>query len=476
MPLEAEATGTRFLFRPSYDLALLLDWADRLNEARASWLDVLERADRVGDADSRPFILADLAATELSLGDWVAAARHLDEAELAAELQGYESTRAFMAFPRVRLEAYRGDIDRARSAAARGIGHATRTRSQVLGDEIRTALAEAELSVGDIAAALAGVLPVTDRLSAAHVRHVPGFSAVPVAAEAAALTGDTPTAEGLLARLLEVGRALDHASTLRAYQRARAQLAATHGRLDDALEAIDAAMEQATRVPEPFERARTGLVRAEILRRLRRRAPARDAAAEALATFETLGARIWAERARFELARAGVPAAGQTGTAELLTPTQREVAGLVAAGRTNREVAQALFMSPHTVEAHLTTIYRVLGIRSRTDLARVLSAADPVPDPEIRTARQLGGHGISHGPCGAYGDVIARKGAHRRRHPMTPQIALLVAMEARSTDVAREASALDHKAPRRNRGGHSGRSRLIDRFLFRAPTRSAQAG
>ena len=119
VPLEAEATGTRFLFRPSYDLALLLDWADRLNEARASWLDVLERADRVGDADSRPFILADLAATELSLGDRVAAARHLDEAELAAELQGYESTRAFMAFP---------GWFASRRIEATSIGHAARPR------------------------------------------------------------------------------------------------------------------------------------------------------------------------------------------------------------------------------------------------------------------------------------------------------------------------------------------------------------
>ena len=59
---------------------------------------------------------------------------------------------------------------------------------------------------------------------------------------------------------------------------------------------------------------------------------------------------------------------------------------------------------------------------------------------------------------------------------MTPQIALLVAMEARSTDVAREASALDHKAPRRNRGGHSGRSRRHRPLPVRAPTRSAQAG
>ena len=332
VPLEAGATGTRFLFRPSYDLALLLDWADRLNEARASWLTCssvpIGSATRTADRSSWPIWRP--RSCPLAIGS--------PRPAILMRRSWPRSSRAMSRRGRYGLPAGppRGVSRRHRWAAPRRGGSATRPGPGPRSSGTRSGRRSRKRSYPW--ATLQRRWRVSCRsligLSAAHVRHVPGFSAVPVAAEAAALTGDTPTAEGLLARLLEVGRALDHASTLRAYQRARAQLAATHGRLDDALEAIDAAMEQATRVPEPFERARTGLVRAEILRRLRRRAPARDAAAEALATFETLGARIWAERARFELARAGVPAAGQTGTAELLTPTQREVAGLVAAGRT----------------------------------------------------------------------------------------------------------------------------------------------
>ena len=57
-----------------------------------------------------------------------------------------------------------------------------------------------------------------------------------------------------------------------------------------------------------------------------------------------------------------------------LTPTEEQVAALAGAGRTNREVAQALFMSPKTVEANLTRIYGKLGIRSRAELGRACSS------------------------------------------------------------------------------------------------------
>jgi DNA-binding CsgD family transcriptional regulator len=53
-----------------------------------------------------------------------------------------------------------------------------------------------------------------------------------------------------------------------------------------------------------------------------------------------------------------------------LTATERRVADLVGSGRTNLEVAQALFVSVRTVESHLGRIYRKLGLRSRTELAR----------------------------------------------------------------------------------------------------------
>ena len=373
LEMEASTPGIRLLFVPSYIAALLLERADRPAEARAAWLALLERVDRMGDADSRPLVLLNLAATELALGHGDEAARRLEEGEIASDLLGHDTTRAFGAAYRAHLEAHRGNPAAAREAAERGIELARGTHAQLVEDDCRTALAELELSLGDHRAAAAAIQPAADRLLAAGVAHSPGLPLVPLAAEAAALGGAVDEAERLLARLKTVGDRLDHASTLRAHHRGRALLAAGQGDLDAALDASRAALVQAGRVEHPFERARTLLVHGEVLRRLRRRAAAREAAAEALATFEALGARLWAERARSELARAGRPA--EAGGPEALTPTQREVATLVAAGRTNREVAAALFMSPHTVEAHLTSIYRALGIRSRTDLARMLAAA-----------------------------------------------------------------------------------------------------
>ena len=80
-----------------------------------------------------------------------------------------------------------------------------------------------------------------------------------------------------------------------------------------------------------------------------------------------MGAARWAERAQDELGRIG----GRT-RAEGLTPAERRVADLVAAGRTNAEVASALFLAERTVASHLTHVYAKLGVRSRTELARKL--------------------------------------------------------------------------------------------------------
>ena len=92
---------------------------------------------------------------------------------------------------------------------------------------------------------------------------------------------------------------------------------------------------------------------------------AREALEQALAIFEDLGARLWAEKARSELKRIS----GRRPSEEL-TETEERVARLAAEGRMNKEIAAALFMSVHTVEAHLTRVYRKLGIRSRGSLSR----------------------------------------------------------------------------------------------------------
>ena len=94
---------------------------------------------------------------------------------------------------------------------------------------------------------------------------------------------------------------------------------------------------------------------------------AREAIEAALDGFEQLGAATWVAKARSELGRIG----GRR-REEGLTPAERRVAALVAEGRTNREVAAALFLTERTVASHLTHVYAKLGVRSRTELARLL--------------------------------------------------------------------------------------------------------
>ena len=99
---------------------------------------------------------------------------------------------------------------------------------------------------------------------------------------------------------------------------------------------------------------------------------AREALHSALAIFQELGAPLWAEKARAELARIG----GRAPTGDELTPTERRIAELVAEGKTNKEVAASLVVSDRTVESALTQIYRKLEVRSRTELARKIVPPD----------------------------------------------------------------------------------------------------
>jgi len=132
--------------------------------------------------------------------------------------------------------------------------------------------------------------------------------------------------------------------------------------------------------PIPFEQARTLLCSGEAMRRDRSPAAARAPLNRALKIFEGLGARPWAARASAELAASGLKhrrvtmaAAGSTRLKDL-SPQELQVARIAALGQNNVEVAGALFVSRKTVEAHLTRVYRKLGIRSRTELARILLA------------------------------------------------------------------------------------------------------
>ena len=114
---------------------------------------------------------------------------------------------------------------------------------------------------------------------------------------------------------------------------------------------------------------------------MKRRREARATLEEALAVFERIGAALWAERARAELKRIS----GRAATPGALTPAEERVAALVAEGKTNREVAAALFLSDRTVEGHLSRIFGKLGIRHRTEIASALAPASNTGDRASNT-------------------------------------------------------------------------------------------
>jgi DNA-binding CsgD family transcriptional regulator len=114
--------------------------------------------------------------------------------------------------------------------------------------------------------------------------------------------------------------------------------------------------------------ARAVLSQGRALLRAGLRSRASEAFADARRRFAAIGAPLWEARAIEELERV---APGRASGA--LTPAERKVADLIARGMRNREIGRSLYMSVGTVEAHLTRIYRKLGIRGRSELARLVT-------------------------------------------------------------------------------------------------------
>ena len=133
----------------------------------------------------------------------------------------------------------------------------------------------------------------------------------------------------------------------------------------------------------PFESARAHLVLGERLRRARRVIEARAELTTAHEALASMGAVPWEHRARAERSAAGDRSGAQPtgGASAELTPQEYQIAALVAEGRSNREVASAVFLSTKTVEMYLSRVYKKLGVRSRTGLARVFASGPPSAGP-----------------------------------------------------------------------------------------------
>ena len=151
--------------------------------------------------------------------------------------------------------------------------------------------------------------------------------------------------------------------------RAEGEAHLARGDPEDGLARLEEAVAEEHLLPMPLDRARTLLVLGSAQRRARQRRLARQTLQRALDAFRELDAQLWAAKAEAELARIGgrAPSSGE------LTPTEQRVADLVTEGKSNKEVAAELVISVHTVESTLTSVYRKLDVRSRTELAHKLA-------------------------------------------------------------------------------------------------------
>jgi DNA-binding CsgD family transcriptional regulator len=221
-----------------------------------------------------------------------------------------------------------------------------------------------ELSLGDAEASERVMAPIVSLVEATGVREPMQAYYVPDAVEALTCLGELARAEALLEPFDRRARELDRLWAIANAARCRSLLAAGHGDLDAALTNAEDAVRRWESLEMPIELGRALLALGQVRRRRGERRLARDVLERALGLFHDRGARPWAERATEELRRIPI----RRGAPADLTPTEERVAALAGAGRTNREVAQALFMSPKTVEANLARIYGKLGIRSRAEL------------------------------------------------------------------------------------------------------------
>jgi DNA-binding CsgD family transcriptional regulator len=356
---------------PRRTLAHQLGRADHYHEARAIWEELIAEA-RAQFSPNLTTCLFFLARMEVGSGEWDTATRLCDDAMEVARQIGKEVIEPGCLMILAEIDAYRGD-ERVRTTIPELVEVATRMGYGGATHRMRRALASLELSVGDSDASWQGLAPLLAGVE--DMDEVVAQLAGSVGIESLVSIGDLPAAERLLALLED--RAAGSDTALRAFaDRGRGLLHAARGELEPAIMALEAAAAEPSppQEPNPFELARTLQLLGTVLRRAQHKRAARETLERSLAIFESLGARLWAEKARSELRRIG----GRTASDSELSETERQIVELVVAGSKNREVAAELSLSPNTIAWNLSKIYRKLGVHSRTELAAQISATPPV--------------------------------------------------------------------------------------------------
>jgi len=337
---------------------------------RSAFAEALEIARARAALGELPFVLFLLARDQATSDRWAVAEATYQEAIGIARESDQRTDLGFGLAGLAWLQARRGRERETRALAAEAIEVAVEVGARLYEVWATAALGELELGLGDAARAaehfedqrrLVRELGITD------VDLSPAAELV----DAYVRLGRDNDAELVAAQFMAAAEAKAQPWSLARALRSRGLVA------DDAdyAEQFERALRLHAHTPDEFETARTRLAYGQRLRRARNRVLAREQLRAAVDKFEELDAEPWAEQARNELAATGETVRRRDpSTVDELTPQELQIGLLLAGGRTTREAAATLFLSPKTIEYHLRHVYQKLDIHSREELALSLAA------------------------------------------------------------------------------------------------------
>ena len=346
---------------------------DRVVECREPLRRALDGARRGSAVTAAMAAYGLLCSGDVATGRWEEAGELAVEGIELCERYGHRLPAARLRLGQALAAAASGDEVHARSLVGAVVSWAAPRGLQALLDEGRRVLALDALGRGDAGSAFEHASAVTP------VGLLKGASAA-----ALGVSMDLVEAAVRLGRVEEAGR---HAQAMRdaparTLSPRLAMLTAASAALTSEPATAASWFDEALAVPGsdrwPFDRARVRLAYGEHLRGRRRPGPARVHLGAALDTFVQLGAQPWTARARSGLRATGVTIGGPVvpGPAVRLTPEERTVAGLAAAGLTNKQIARRLMVSHSTVAARLCQVFPKLGVGSRAALGTAMEALE----------------------------------------------------------------------------------------------------
>jgi DNA-binding CsgD family transcriptional regulator len=364
LPLQQPRRVMQLAF-PAYCVDAMADFRVPLNEA---YKQLREHGHSIDAMAMGCVVMFDLMAA----GHWEKAQQvGEDGLEMARQAQGEELLRHhFLAYLGV-LAAWRGDLDTARRYAAEVTEWSRPRELQMYLHVTQRIAARIALAEGDYEAAYQAAIKVSP----------PGIfppNNVQVAddmldlIEAAVHTGRLEEARAHAAEAVRLDLS-EISPRVAALTLAISAMTASDSEAGDL---YDAALTHPGIGEFPFDHARIALAQGMWLRRMRRHTQARDALEFAAVTFDRLGARPWAARARAELRAAGASAKRSLGNWAELSPQEQRIAELAATGHTTKQIAAQLSISARTVDNHLYRVFPKLGITSRAGLSEALRQRD----------------------------------------------------------------------------------------------------